>query len=131
MLLQGISEKANTIFTFWMIFCPLYFVSCQWFIFLWLLAGNIHRNPGPSKLSSWVSSVSLLSTSMSTSRFSSLNVSHNLSFVHYNVQTILSKRDTFYVELLEFDILAFTETWLSQSNDPTELESYGKPERKS
>ena len=74
-LLQGKSVKANKIFTFWMIFCTLYIVSCTWLIFLLLLAGDIHRNPGPSTSSS-VSSVSSSSTSMSNSLFSTLNVAH-------------------------------------------------------
>ena len=89
------------------------------------------KNPGPSTSSS-VSSVSSSSTSMSNSLFSTLNVAHNLSFVHYNVQSILSKLDTLYAELYEFDILAFTETWLNPAVDPTDLllDSYCEPERK-
>ena len=36
-----------------------------------------------------------------------------------------------YAELYEFDILAFTETWLGPAVDPTDLllESYCEPER--
>ena len=90
-LFQGKSGKANTIFTFWMVFYTLYFVSCTWLIFLLLLAGDIHRNPGPSTSFS-VSSVSSPSTSMSNSLVSTLNVAHN-------VQSILSKLDTLYAEL--------------------------------
>ena len=56
-LLQGKSGKVNTIYTFWMIFCTLYLVSCTWLIFLLLLAGDIHRNPNPSTSSS-LSSIS-------------------------------------------------------------------------
>ena len=125
-LLQGKSGKANTVFTFWMIFCALYLVSCTWLIFLLLLAGDIHPNPGPSSVSRVASS----SASMSNSLFSSLNVTHNLSFVHYNVQSILSKLDTLYAELYEFDILVFTETWLNPAVDPTDLflDSYCEPE---
>ena len=115
-LLQGKSGKANTIFTFWTIVCTLYLVSCTWPIFLLLLAGDIHRNPCQLTSSS-VSSVSSSSTSMSNSLFSTLNVAHNLSFVHYNVQSILSKLDTLHAELYEFDILAFTETWLNPAVD--------------
>ena len=83
-------------------------------------------------ISSSVSSVSSSSTSMSNSLFSTLNVAHNLSFVHYNVQSILTKLDTLYAELYEFDILAFTETWLNPAVDPTDLllDSYCEPERK-
>ena len=57
-----------------------------------------------------VSSVSSSSTSMSNSLSSTLNVTQNLLFVHYKVQSILSKLDTLNAELYEFDILAFTET---------------------
>ena len=94
--------------------------------------GDIHRNPGPSTLPLISSVVSSSLTSVSNSLFSSLNVAHNSSFVHYNVQSILSQLDTLYAELYEFDILAFTETWLSPSVDPNDLllDSYCEPERK-
>ena len=130
-LLQGKSGKANIFFTFWMILSLLYIVSATWLAFLLLLAGDVHPNPGPSRSSS-VSSDSSTPTSMSNSLFNSLNLSHSLSFVHYNVQSILTKLDTLYAELYEFDILAFTETWLSPAVDPTDLllESYCEPERK-
>lgn len=130
-LLQGKSGKANIFFTFWMILSLLYIVSATWLAFLLLLAGDVHTNPGPSRSSS-VSSDSSTPTSMSNSLFNSLNLSHSLSFVHYNVQSILTKLDTLYAELYEFDILAFTETWLSPAVDPTDLllESYCEPERK-
>ena len=49
---------------------------------------------------------------MSTDVFSSLSLSHNLSFVQYNVQSILNKLDILQAELFEVDILSFTETWL-------------------
>ena len=61
-----------------------------------------------------------------------LNLSHNLSFVHYNVQSISSKLDIIYSELFDFDILAFSETWLNPDT-PTDdrlLDSFNKPERK-
>ncbi|MEW8545351.1 MAG: reverse transcriptase domain-containing protein, partial [Candidatus Thiodiazotropha sp.] len=69
---------------------------------------------------------------MSTSLFSSLDLTHNLSFVHYNVQSIFSKLELLQAELSEFDILAFTETWLSPSIDTNDLmfQSYSTPERK-
>ena len=87
-----------------------------------LLSGNVHANPGPSSLSSSVSSCIL----------SSLNLSRHLSFVHYNVQSIVPKLDILLAELYEFDILAFSETWLSPSvsNDDLFMQSYQIPERK-
>ncbi|MES9994334.1 MAG: reverse transcriptase family protein [Candidatus Thiodiazotropha sp.] len=69
---------------------------------------------------------------MSTNIFTSLNFEHNLSFVHYNVQSIFSKLDTLHTELFDFDILAFTETWLNPAinTDDLMLQSYNAPERK-
>ena len=95
-----------------------------WLSILLLRSGDIKPNPGPSS----VSSTSNLSNSsnMSTDIFSSLNFSHNLSFVQYNVQSILNKLYVLQAELFEFDILAFSETWLSQSvtSDDLLLQSY-------
>ena len=53
--------------------------------------------------------------------FDSLILSHHLSFVHYIVQSILSKLDILHAELIDFDILAFIETWLSQSTSTEDL----------
>ena len=55
-----------------------------------------------------------------------------MSFVHYNVQSVLPKLDILHAELLEFDILAFTETWLSPTDNTDDLllQSYNRPERK-
>ena len=52
--------------------------------------------------------------------------------MHYNVQSIFSKLEILQAELSEFDILAFTETWLSPSIDTNELllHSFNTPERK-
>ena len=52
--------------------------------------------------------------------------------MHYNVQSLVPKLDLLTTELSEFDILAFTETWLNPSvptNDLT-IYSYRIPERK-
>ena len=52
--------------------------------------------------------------------------------VHYNVQSIVNKIDILSAELREFDILAFSETWLNPSvkNDVLLIDSYREPERK-
>ena len=42
---------------------------------------------------------------MSDILFSSLDLTHDLSFVHYNVQSIYSKLEILEAELFEFDIL--------------------------
>ena len=69
---------------------------------------------------------------MSDTIFNSLTLHHNLSFVHYNVQSIGSKLEILQAELLQFDILAFTETWLDHTTDTHDLiiHSYNTPERR-
>ena len=57
---------------------------------------------------------------------------NKLSIVHYNVQSITRKIDILRSELFEFDILAFSETWLnpSISKETLLIQSYREPERK-
>ena len=52
--------------------------------------------------------------------------------MHYNVQSIYTKLELLQAELIEFDILAFSETWLNHSIDTEDLilESYQSPKRK-
>ena len=78
------------------------------------------------------SSGSSFSSNLSTDFFSHLNLSNNLSFVQYNVQSVLNKLDVLQADFFYIDILSFTETWLSP-DIPTEdlmLQSYNTPERK-
>ena len=78
-----------------------------WSLLLILLAGDIERNPGPNS-----SDVSLLSSSSCS--FQDLSpFEENFSVIHYNVQGLVSKIDQLQVEPSHFDIIAFTETWLS------------------
>ena len=91
-------------------------------------AGDIHPNPGPATAST--SSISSLASV--SSAFNCSKLSNHLSVVHYNVQSLVPKLDLLTTELSEFDILAFTETWLKPSvptNDLT-IDSYRIPERK-
>ena len=106
-------------------------VFATWLVLLLYSCGDVHLDPGPLSTSSTSSSYSS-SSGMSNALFSSLDLSHNLSFVHYNVQSIFSKLELLETELIEFDILAFTETWLSPSTDTNELllHSFNTPERK-
>ena len=55
-----------------------------------------------------------------------------MSFVQYNVQSIINRLDVLQTELFEFDILAFSETWLNQSVSTDDLlfQSFNRPERK-
>ena len=95
---------------------------------LLLYCGNIHSNPGPFSSSS----DSFDSSNTQGPSFSSICLNQNLSFVHYNVLSIVNKLDILYAELLDFDILAFTETWLSPAVPTNDfmLQSYNIPERK-
>ena len=58
---------------------------------------------------------------MSATIFDSLPLIHNLSFVHYNVQSIYTKLELLQAELIEFDILAFSKTWLNHLVDTEDL----------
>ena len=97
-------------------------------VLLLILSGNVHPNPGPL---SETSSNSSSDSNFSTSIRKTLNINHHLSFVHSNVQSILSKLDILHAELLEFDILAFSETWLSSitPDDDLILPSYNNERR--
>ena len=95
------------------------------------ISGDVHPHPGPLSTTS-SNSISSSSSSLSSTVFNCINLIHLLSFVHYNIQSIASKLDILHAELFEFDILAFTETWLSSSlaTDDLVLDSCSKPERK-
>ena len=100
-------------------------------IFILLLkAGDIEQNPGPQT----GTSISTANTS-SLASGGSMNLStlqNKLSIVHYNVQSITRKIDILSSELFEFDILAFSETWLnpSISKESLLIQSYRETERK-
>lgn len=102
----------------------------SWILTILLLSGDIHPNPGPASLSSLTSGSESSAASFLPMNFT--NLSNHLSFVHYNVQSLAPKLDILGPELFEFDILAFSETWLkpSISSDDLHLHSFRKPERK-
>ena len=125
--LPGRGYRTNCKFIYFstIIFCAV--LAITWLIVLLLLrSGNVHPNPGPSSVSSVTSSGS------SASVLSPISLSRHLSFVHYNVQSIVPKLDVLLTELYDFDILAFSETWFSPavSEDSIALQSYQSPERK-
>lgn len=96
---------------------------------LLFLSGDVHPNPGPNP--DPTSSDTSFDSSCSAS--SSLHqLLHHLSIVHYNVQSLMNKTDVLQAELSNFDILSFTETWLSDSisNSDIEFTSFKTPERK-
>ena len=66
-------------------------------------AGNVEKNPEPPT-----------NTSNDTNQsFSFPRLQGNLSLMHYNVQSILHKTDILEPELINFDIIFLTETWLN------------------
>ena len=82
-------------------------ILSYWLVLLLFLSGDIHPNPCPSTPSSPGSSTS--SNQSIVPNMSSL--CQNLSIVHYNVQSIFSKLEVLHTELIDFDILTFSETW--------------------
>ena len=80
-------------------------ITTTWVFAILLLSGDIHPNPGPFSSSSSRDSLSILPYAFNFS-----NLCDHLSFVHYNVQSLVPKLDILGAELLEFDVLAFTET---------------------
>ncbi len=91
-----------------------------------MLSGDVHSNPGPS-----ITLGSRLSSASSISSHDTPDLSKNISFVHYNVQSIAQKLDVLYAELCDFDIMAFSETWLNPSVTQPDLlfHSFQPPER--
>lgn len=105
-------------------------VISTWLLVLLLISGDVHPHPGPYSSSSFDGSSS--SSYGSASLLDTLNLSKHLSFIHYNVQSIANKIDILTTELSEFDILAFSETWLHPSIKTEDLlmQSFKPPERK-
>ena len=77
------------------------------------------------------SSISSSSSSLSKTLLDAPKLTHHLSFVHNNVQSIASKLDILQTELSDFDVLAFTETWLHPgiTTDDLLTVSFNNPER--
>ena len=123
--------KSLSIFSFIVVYSLFAFVVATWLAVLLLCSGDVDPNPGPSSVSS-TESLSSTASNLSPSTLNSLTTGHNLSFIHYNVQSILNKPDILQAELSEFDILASTETWLSPQTDTADLDlaTYFRPERK-
>lgn len=96
-------------------------------LYIMLLAGDIHPNPGPLSLSDSMESLNHSSISSK-----SIDLSNHLSFVHYNVQSVSGKLDIIWTELKSFDIIGISETWLSPTTETDDLmfKSFSSPERK-
>ena len=130
LIISGI-RQANIIFTTVIANCLMCITFATLLSITLLCSGDIHPNPGPTSTSSLPSTGSSASN-MSTTVLNHLSLNNNLSFVHYNVQSVVSKLDVLHTELFDFDILAFTEAWLNPivDSDDLPLLSYNKPERK-
>ena len=87
-------------------------------------SGDVHPNPGPATNSDD------LDTSSLSSSYSNL-INSGLSVVHLNVQSLRPKLDIIEIELQSYDILIFSETWLSPdvSNDNLSITNFNPPFR--
>lgn len=87
-----------------------------------LLSGDIELNPGPSFIDDSVSSSSYTSSSsFMLDTFVHEEHSKYFSIVHLNVQSIKQKIPIIQCELSDYDILAFTESWLHDDTADSEV----------
>ena len=130
-VINGKHYMSNVVFTTILILLLITTIIATWTYSLLLCCGDIHPHPGPVSSTPTLSIDSSMSNS-SCSMTDNLNLSHHIPFVHYNVQSISSKLDIIYNELLDFNTLAFSETWLSHdiSTDDLLIDSFNKPEWK-
>ena len=130
-VINGKHYMSNVVFTNILILLLITTIIATRTYSLLLCCGDIQPHPGPVSSTSTLSIDSSMSNS-SCSMTDNLNLSHKLSFVHYNVQSISSKLDIIYSELFDFDVLAFPETWLNPDTprDDRLQDSFNKPERK-
>ena len=85
--LASLRSRSNVQFSCKCLLTLLITVFTLWLIILLLCSGDIHPNPGPSSIAS--SLYSSTSHNHSNNSLRSLYLSHNLSFVHYNVHSLL------------------------------------------
>ena len=85
---------------------------------LLLKSGDIELNPGPYSLES--------DTSSGSNNLDELVITNNFSIVHYNIQSLLNKVDLIGAELVNFDVICLTETWLDRrtADETLNLEGY-------
>ena len=91
----------------------------MWLISLLLNSGDVHPDPGHANFDVFSNHTSTSSTSYDL--YSFLNFPNHLSTVHYNVQSIRFKIDILLTEFSQFDIISFTETWLSDNCPVSDL----------
>ena len=115
---------SNYLFTKFPIQC--FHENLFWFYLLIILSGDVKKNPGPGS-ADLSSSCSSCSMDINLSLFE-----QNFSVLHYNVQSLLAKVDQLQMELSHFDVIAFSETWLSPDIQDGKImfQNYQKPFRK-
>ena len=99
-----------------------------WMIYLILLAGDVELNPGPASIDS-----GSISNDLSDSSIIDLSIfEQNFSIVHYNIQSLVGKLDQIQIELSHFDVIALSESWLSDnvSTDEILFQNFQRPFRK-
>ena len=86
-----------------------------------ILANDIEVNPGPEPPdpSSSLRNDTTIDT-LNSSKSDPL-LESNYSFVHLNVQSLIPKLDVLGVELHDYSILSFTETWMKESDITNDL----------
>ena len=105
-----------------------YLCLTVWMIYLILLAGDVELNPGPASIDS-----GSISNDLSDSSIIDLSIfEQNFSIVHYNIQSLVGKLDQIQIELSHFDVIALSESWLSDnvSTDEILFQNYQRPFRK-
>lgn len=127
----GVTYQKNVKFTVFISNSMLLLSAITWLYIFLYCCGDIHPNPGPSSSTSSESFMSSSSTA-SNALLDTLSQNHHLSFVHYNVQSLLPKLDILQAEFYGFDLVACTETWLHPAIDNVDLliPSFNPPERK-
>jgi len=93
-----------------LLYCFKFVGTLLWLACILLQSGDIHPNPGPL-----FSESSIHTNTETSSPTCNLSATNHLSFVHYNVQSLVHKLDILNTGLHEFDIIAFSETWLNDS----------------
>ena len=85
---------------------------------LLLKSGDIEPNPGPDFQET--------DTSSCTNDLDEQVITNNFSIGHYNIQSLLNKVDLIGAELINFDIICLTKTWLDRRtiDDALNLEGY-------
>lgn len=88
-------------------------------------SGDIELNPGPPVIAD-----TLNSSNSSIESYASL-LNRGLSIMHLNIQSLKPKIDILAVEAQPYDVLIFTETWLSNNVTDTDLyiPNFSKPFR--